>query len=89
MSGDFDFVSEGGRTWRYVERLADDERDRGLSVLEQRQAADRRRLGLPPVGSASATLLHCGHSRKLVQVDGQGVTICPACERDDVEASRG
>jgi hypothetical protein len=89
MSADFDFVEEGGKTWRYVECLEDEARERALGLLVQRERAFRTRGGLPPVARPDTRLLRCGHLRSCARSDESGVEICAACEWADLEASRG
>jgi hypothetical protein len=88
-AADFDLVEEGGKRWRYVERLEDEARERALGLLVQRESAFRTRGGLPPVTRPNPALMRCGHLRSCTRRDDSGVEICAACEWADLEASRG
>lgn len=89
MSADFDFVSEGGQTWRYVDRLEEEQRERALALGAQREARWRRERGLVPVTRANPALMRCGHLHRCARKDENGVDICAACEYADLEAARG
>jgi hypothetical protein len=88
MPADFDFVEESGKTWRYVERLEDEQRERALGLVAQGEARWRRRRGLPPVTRSNPALMRCGHLHKCVRTDEHGVQICTACEWADQQAAR-
>lgn len=89
MSGDFDFLQEGGQTWRYVERLEDEQRERALGLGAQREARWRRERGLPSPARSNPALMRCGHLHRCARKDENGVEICAACEHAEIEASRG
>ena len=85
MSLDFDHVYEGttGRTYRYVDRLEDDEKACALTIVSRSVAASRVELGLvPQVASSSrdqAPRLWCGCEASELRTDERGVAYCGRC----------
>lgn len=71
---DFDRVYDPDTkcTYRFVERLQDDERTRAESIVRRQVASEREAMGLPPVGRENPEKLWCGHPREALVETPEG-----------------